>query len=61
MALFDMSLDQLQHYRPDRNEPEDFDAFWQHTLTACRQFPLNATFEPIDFHLRLVETFMVVI
>lgn len=57
MALFDMPLDQLQRYRPDRDEPEDFDAFWQRTLSECRQFPLNATFEPVDFHLQLVETF----
>ncbi|NOK60243.1 MAG: acetylxylan esterase [Chloroflexi bacterium AL-W] len=57
MALFDMPLDQLQGYRPDRDEPQDFDAFWQHTLTECRKFPLNATFELMDFHLQLVETF----
>ncbi len=29
MAFFDLSLDQLQTYKPPRNEPDDFDAFWR--------------------------------
>lgn len=57
MAYFDLSLDELREYRPARREPADFDAFWQETLNATRQFPLEARFEPADYHLRIVETF----
>ena len=55
--LFDMPLEQLKAYLPPREEPPDFDAFWQETLAEARGFPLNAVFEPVDFGLRTVETF----
>ena len=31
MTAFDMPLDQLYAYRPEREEPPDFDAFWTET------------------------------
>ncbi len=55
--FFDLPLDQLQVYRPERQEPADFDAFWQRTLAQVRQFPLAASFEPVDQGLHLVDTF----
>jgi cephalosporin-C deacetylase len=55
--LYDMPLEQLQTYLPPRNEPEDYDAFWQRTLSEARGFPLNAAFEPVDYGLQAVETF----
>jgi len=30
--LVDMPLDQLREYRPEPEEPADFDAFWKQTL-----------------------------
>lgn len=57
MALFDLSLDELQRYLPPRQEPSDFDAFWARTLAAARAFPLNATFTPIDAGLRTLDTY----
>lgn len=57
MAYFDMPLDALQAYCPPREEPADFDAFWQATLAEARAFPLNPRFEPMDFGLQGVETF----
>ena len=57
MAFFDLPLDALREYRPERDEPADFDAFWQRTLTEARRFPLGASFVPVDIGLRLVETF----
>ena len=36
MAQFDMPIDQLREYRPEREEPADFDAFWEKTLTFSR-------------------------
>lgn len=57
MPYFDLPLDQLQTYRPTREEPNDFDAFWQSTLDEARAHPLDLTLEPVDFGLRTVETF----
>jgi len=54
--LFDMPLEQLRTYRPPREEPPDFDAFWQQTLAEARDCPLNAVFEPVDYGLRTVDT-----
>lgn len=36
MAQIDLPLDQLREYRPPRDEPADFDAFWSATLAASR-------------------------
>ena len=46
--LYDMPLEELRKYRPDREEPADFDAFWAGTLADARSHPLDATFEPYD-------------
>lgn len=56
MPLYDKPLEELQVYLPERDEPDDFDAFWHTTLDQTRQHPLNARFEPVDFGLRTVET-----
>lgn len=55
--LFDLPLDQLQSYRPERVEPNDFDAFWTGTLASVRQAPLDARFEAVDSGLKLVQTY----
>ncbi len=57
MAYFDLPFEQLQTYQPPRQEPTDFDAFWQETLEQTRQYPLEARFELADFGLRTVEAF----
>ena len=57
MAFLDMPLEQLRSYLPHREEPHDFDAFWEQTLAEARRFPLAPTFQPLDSGLRTVETF----
>jgi cephalosporin-C deacetylase len=47
-VLFDLPLSELREYKPDRDEPADFDAFWAATLADARSHPLAATFEPVD-------------
>lgn len=54
--LFDLPLDQLQTYLPPRQEPSDFDAFWQQTLAQVREYPLNAAFVRAEPQLATVET-----
>jgi cephalosporin-C deacetylase len=55
--FFDMPLEELKTYLPPREEPDDFDAFWQGTLEEARRFPLQASFEAVDYGMRTVETF----
>ena len=57
MAFFDLPLKELELYQPDRIEAPDFDAFWNSTLEEARRFSLNARFTPVEYGLRLVETF----
>lgn len=51
MAQFDMPIDQLHEYRPEREEPSDFDAFWEETLTFSRGRG-EALFTRLDTALR---------
>jgi cephalosporin-C deacetylase len=57
MAFFDMPLEQLREYRPPRDEPSDFDAFWRQTLAEAQQWPLDAHVVPVDYGLATLETF----
>ncbi|HEY3436420.1 MAG TPA: acetylxylan esterase, partial [Actinotalea sp.] len=42
-------------FRPEPDEPADFDEFWAATLAETRQHPLDLRAEPVDSGLRLVE------
>ena len=55
--IFDLPLEQLQKYLPDRVEPADFDGFWAATLADARQYPLGVVFEPIPTGLKFMEVF----
>ena len=57
MALFDLPQRELETYRPERLEPEDFKAFWLATLAETRAHPLAAQFSPVDAGLKTLETF----
>ena len=57
MALFDLPLDQLVDYQPDRDEPADFDAFWTDTLAAARTLRQPTSFVPAHPELRSLEVF----
>lgn len=54
---FDLPLDQLKTYLPDRTEPDDFDKFWNETLSQTRTFPLEAHFEPFEIGLQFLEVY----
>ncbi|WLQ32769.1 acetylxylan esterase [Streptomyces castrisilvae] len=57
MALFDLPLDQLRGYRPDPDEPADFDAFWERSLGEAAAHPLDAEFTPYDAALTAVDSY----
>ena len=54
MAQYDLSLSALREYRPSRDEPADFDAFWQQTLAQNPPQVEDVVLVPYDSHLRLV-------
>jgi cephalosporin-C deacetylase len=54
MALIDLSLQELREYRPQRDEPADFDEFWRETLAVARSHPLALAHEPVDTGLPLI-------
>lgn len=55
--LFDWPLDRLREYRPDRNEPADFDEFWTSTLDEARALRTPPAFEPYDAGLATVDVY----
>jgi cephalosporin-C deacetylase len=57
MAQFDLPLEELQRYKPERTEPPDFDEFWRETLADARAKARPTRFERVDVGLRTVETF----
>lgn len=57
MALYDLPLAELRTFKPAREEPADFDAFWAQTIAESRQHELNAVFTPAATALRTVEVF----
>ncbi len=54
---FDLPLEQLREYRPQRREPEDFDAFWRSSLDEASRHPLEPKFEALDCGLVTVDSF----
>ena len=41
LAEFDLPLDELERYRPEASEPDDFDAFWAATLAQLDGLPAD--------------------
>ena len=57
MPYFDLSLEELQTYKPERSEPTDFDQFWEATLKDARSYPINAQFDLYDAGLKTLDVF----
>lgn len=57
MPFFDLPLETLLQYCPPREEPADFDDFWQATLHEARQHPLQAAFKKVDFGLKAMQVY----
>jgi cephalosporin-C deacetylase len=57
MPLFDLPLQHLREYTSTVTPPQDFQAFWDHTIEEARTFPLGATFEPVENYLSVIDTY----
>ncbi|MCG5218431.1 acetylxylan esterase [Streptosporangium soli] len=55
MALFDLPLDRLRTFAPEREEPAGFDDFWRMTLEEARRHDLDPVLTPQDTALDLFE------
>jgi cephalosporin-C deacetylase len=59
MPSIDMPLEQLRQYKPTLFRQEDFQPFWETTLSASDKQPLNAELIPFDLPARGLECFAV--
>jgi cephalosporin-C deacetylase len=57
MPTVEMPLEELRTYTSAATEPEDFDLFWDATLTEARAIPLMPTSTPVDNLLPLIDSF----
>ncbi len=57
MPLFDLPLEKLREYESPVAPPSDLKDFWDRTVAEARDFPLAATFEPVENYLTLIDTF----
>jgi cephalosporin-C deacetylase len=57
MPLFDLPLEQLRTYTSAVTAPDDFEAFWDRTISEARGFPLATVFEPVENYLSVIDTF----
>jgi cephalosporin-C deacetylase len=55
--LVDWPLERLREYRPERDEPADFDDFWTATLDEARAQASPAELAPYDSGLTTVDVF----
>jgi cephalosporin-C deacetylase len=57
VSAYDLPIEQLREYLPDRSEPADFDAFWAETLAISRAAGAAPSFIETATGLRTVTTF----
>ena len=57
MPLFDLNRTALETYRPDIDEPADFDAFWAATLAEAQDHDLALKLTRVDSGLCLIDVF----
>lgn len=56
MPAFDLPPKELERYRPDVQEPPDFDEFWRDTLKEAAQPDVLVSVRPAENGLRLIDT-----
>jgi cephalosporin-C deacetylase len=57
MPLSDLPLEQLRRYTSSVTAPADLRNFWDATIEEAQTFPLRATFEQVENHLSVIDTF----
>ncbi len=49
MQLFDLPLDQLQTYKPEKTAPKDFSEFWKLSLEDLAKVQAEPDLQPVDY------------
>lgn len=57
MPVFEMPLEQLEHYQGRNPRPLDFDAYWEHALSEMRGVDRNVELVPASFQAPFAECF----
>lgn len=57
MPQYDLPLEQLRHYLPERREEPDFDDFWRQTIEESLSHFELPRLEKVDFGLDLLDTY----
>jgi cephalosporin-C deacetylase len=57
MPLFDLPPEKLRGYTSTVSPPADLQDFWDTTIEEARTFPLDASFQPAQNHLTVIDTF----
>jgi len=57
VAQYDLPLEQLRRYLPERKEELDFDAFWRETISESLEHFEPPVLEEVDFNLKLLRTY----
>jgi cephalosporin-C deacetylase len=56
VPAFDLPTRELERYRPEVQEPPDFDGFWRDTLKEAAQSDVLVSVHPMESGLRLTQT-----
>ncbi len=57
MPRFDLSLSDLESFRPEIREPADFDAFWTETIAEARSLDRDVSARPVKTALTQIDVF----
>jgi cephalosporin-C deacetylase len=57
LVEFDLPIEELEVYRPERVEPPDFDAFWDRTLREVGEHGLDAELNPVQTPLTTLDVY----
>lgn len=57
MPFYDLSVAELERYKPELSRPDDFDSFWSETIAESQSKSQSPKLERIDFGLSLFDTF----
>jgi cephalosporin-C deacetylase len=56
VSVVEMPLEEMRAYAPALVEPADLDEFWARTLAVTRGHPLDASFDPVETGLTVIES-----
>lgn len=56
---YDLPINELRKYKPELTKQEDFDQFWEDTLSELKKVPLKYDLEPYDYPVEGVKVYRI--